>query len=86
MNCGRAARAVCRGGHFMADNLEGNHEFKFMLDMRDANDTGFLERLTQLMASDHPVNRAAIGLHYEQGTFGRTPDMTPYQFGCPKLN
>ena len=71
---------------FMADNIEGNHEFKFMLDMRDANDTGFLERLTQLMASDHPVNRAAIGPHYEQGTFGRTPDMTPYQFSCPKLN
>ena len=35
MNCGRAARAVCWGGHFIADNLEGNHEFKFMLDMRD---------------------------------------------------
>ena len=70
---------------FMADELERSHEFRFMLDMRDANDPGFLERLTQLMASDHPVNRAAFGPHYEQGSFGCTPDMTPFQFSCPKL-
>ena len=63
---------------------EEEFEFRFLLDMRNANDAGFLERLNELMASGHPVNWADIRPHYEQGNFGRTPDMTPYQFSCPR--
>lgn len=59
---------------------ETAYHFSFLMDMRDANDADFLDRLGRLMASDHPVNRADIGPHYERGSFGRTPNMTQYQF------
>ncbi len=63
----------------MTDNSRG-HEFKYLMDMRDADDPDFLKRLQHLMTSGHPVNWADIRPHYEQGTFGCRPDMTPYQF------
>ena len=68
---------------FMADAAE-DYRFSFGMDMRDANDTDFLARLTQLIESGHPVNWADIAPHYEAGNFDRVPDMTPYNFNCPK--
>ena len=68
---------------FMANGGE-DYRFTFGMDMRDANDAGFLTRLDKLMKSGHPVNWADIGPHYEAGSFGRRPDMTSYQFRCPK--
>ena len=56
------------------------YKFDFLLDMRDAQNPDFIERLQRLMASGHPVNWVDIKPHYERGTFGRTPDMTPFQF------
>ncbi len=70
-------------GILMADRPK-DHEFRFFLDMRDAGDDGFRERLGQLMSSGHPVNWADIGPHYERGSFGDRPDMSPYEFSCPK--
>lgn len=52
--------------------------------MRDASNAEFLERLTELMKSGHPVNWADIRPHHEAGNFGCAPDMTPYEFSCPK--
>ena len=72
-------------GIFMAEEPK-DYRFKFLLDMRDASDEGFLERLKLLMSSGHPLNRADIDSHYEQGTFGRTPDMTQFEFSVPKAN
>ena len=68
---------------FMADGGEDYH-FRFGMDMRDASDAGFLDRLTELMKSGHPVNWTDITPHYNTGNFGCSPDMTPYQFSCPK--
>lgn len=56
------------------------YHFNFIMDMSDANDTVFLDRLGQLIAGGHPVNHADIGPHYEQGSFERTPNMTQYRF------
>ena len=72
-------------GVFMAEGPT-DYEFKFLLDMRDADDHGFLDRLRQLMGSGHPVNWADIGPHYERGSFGETPDMSPFEFRCPRTD
>ena len=40
---------------YMTGNAQ-RHDFKFLMDMRDANDPDFLGRLDRLMASGHPVN------------------------------
>lgn len=72
-------------GVFMAEGPT-DYQFKFLLDVRDADDSGFLERLRQLMGSGHPVNWADIGPHYEQGSFGQTPDMRPYEFRYPRTD
>ena len=66
---------------FMAETTE-NYEFKFLLDMRDAKNPDFLGRIKRLMNSGHPVKWADIKPHHEQGEFGRSPDMTPFQFTC----
>lgn len=65
-------------------NGEEEYLFIFEMDMRDASNAEFLDRLTELMKSGHPVNWADITPHYETGNFGCTPDMTPYEFSCPK--
>ena len=70
-------------GVFMAESPR-DYRFKFRLDTRDASDAGFLEHLRQLMSSEHPVNWADIRPHYERGSFGLTPDMTPYEFSFPR--
>ena len=67
---------------FMTCDESANH-FSCLMDMRDANDADFLDRLGRLM-SEHPVNRADIGPHYERGSFGRVPNMTQYQFSVPR--
>ena len=70
-------------GVFMAEGPNA-YEFKFLLDMRDASDAGFLERLKQLMRSGHPVNWTDITPHYKRGSFGQTPDMSLYKFSRPR--
>lgn len=70
-------------GVFMAESPNA-YDFKFLLDMRDASEAGFLERLERLMSGGHPVNWADIGPHYERGSFGQTPDMSQYKFSCPR--
>ena len=72
-------------GVFMAEGPR-DYEFKFLLNMCDAGDERFLERLRQFMSGDHPVNWADIGPHYAQGSFGSTPDMTPYGFRFPRAD
>ena len=67
---------------FMAETTEG-HECRFLLDMGDAEEPSFLERIKQLRKS-HPVNIDNIKPHYEQDSFGCTPDMTPFQFSVPR--
>ena len=63
-----------------------SYRFTFLMDMRDADNEDFLERLRRLIASGHPVNRADIQPHYEQGSFGRKPDMTQFEFSVPKMD
>ena len=72
-------------GIFMADGPK-DYEFRFLMNMRDASDEGFLERLSQLKSSGHSVNRADIGPHYERDSFGDRPDMSPYKFSCPRTD
>ena len=68
---------------FMEETKE-RYEFKYLLDMRDARDRGFLDRIGELMKSGCPVNWADIRPHFEQDSFGCTPDMTALQFSVPR--
>lgn len=56
----------------------------YLMDMRDAKNPVFLEKLGELMKSGHPVNWADIRPNFEKGTFGRTPDLRPFEFRWPK--
>lgn len=56
---------------------------EFCMDMRDAKDPEFLKRLGELLESDHPVNHADIRPHFENDSFGRTPDMKDFGFRRP---
>ena len=68
---------------FVTEDAE-NYYFKFFMDMRDADNTEFLDRLRLLMDSGHPINRADIEPHYKRGSFGNVPDMRGLEFSCPK--
>ena len=68
---------------FLTEDV-GCYHFRFMMDMRDAEDPVFLDKLNDLKESGHPVNWADIKPHYDRGTFGAKPDMRPFQFTCRK--
>ena len=68
---------------FMAEDAE-NYNFTFCMDMRDADNKNFLIQLSQLIKSGHPVNYADVKPHYDKGSFGKVPDMSAFQFSCPK--
>jgi hypothetical protein len=59
-------------------------ELTYLMDMKDADKPEFLEALKQLMASDHPVNRADMDPFLSKGTFGNVPDLRPFGFRIPK--
>jgi hypothetical protein len=56
---------------------------KYEMNMAEADDLVFLEKLGGLANNGHPINRADLGPHIEQGDFGRTPDFRPYGFRRP---
>ena len=68
---------------FMAEDAE-KYNFTFCMDMRDADNKNFLIQLSQLIKSGHPVNYADVHPHYDKGSFGKVPDMSAFQFSCPK--
>ena len=62
----------------------GYYYFRYLMDMSDADNPVFLEKLKQLMESGHPVNWADIKPHHDRESFGASPDMRPFEFICPK--
>ncbi len=68
---------------YMAEDAE-KYNFTFCMDMRDADNKNFLNRLSQLIKTGHPVNYADVKPHYDKGSFGKVPDMSSFQFSCPK--
>jgi hypothetical protein len=59
---------------------EGDLMLRFAFDMRDANDPDFLQRLQDLRKSGHPTNWADMKPHLERESFGRVPDLRPFEF------
>lgn len=57
----------------------------YVMDMRDANDEGFLDKLKKLKLSGHPINWADITPHIKQETLGKTMDLRPFGFRRPKI-
>jgi hypothetical protein len=56
----------------------------YLLDMRDASNPNFLAKLDQLKKENHPVNWDDLRPHLEKGSFGRVPDLRPYEYRRPK--
>jgi hypothetical protein len=52
----------------------------YAMDMRDADNPVFLEKLQKLKESGHPINWADITPNTAQGSFGRTMDLRPFGF------
>lgn len=73
-------------GNIAAQLFEDGDEWglRFLFDMREANDQDFLAKLDRLKKEDHPINWADMRPHLEEGTFGKVPDMGPYEFMRPK--
>lgn len=63
----------------MDGNVIGTHH----LDMRDAKEPTFIERLNRLLASGHPVNSAATSVGTEDGVFA-VPDLRFLDFSVPE--
>ena len=66
------------------EERQENYHFKFFMDMRDAEDQEFLDRLRHLIASGHHVNMADMEPHIARGSFGSVPDMRRFEFSCTK--
>ena len=73
-------------GNISAFITENDDEWglQFLMDMRDAENADFLNRLRELIDSGHPINRADIHPFINNDSFGRTPDMRPFEFRRPK--
>ena len=68
---------------FMTGDAKIYH-FKFLMDSRDADNPDFLVQIKELMESGHPVNWADIKPNLDKGSFGAVPDMSQFEFSCPK--
>lgn len=55
-----------------------------LIDMRDANDAGFIGKLDRLKSEGHPINWDDLRREMKDGSFGQTPDLRPYGFLRPK--
>lgn len=53
---------------------------KYLMNMLDADNPEFIEKLKALRESGHPINHADLKPHIELGSFGRTPNLMPYGF------
>ena len=58
----------------------------YAMNMVDAENPVFLEKLAALRKSGHPINLADMKPHIDQGSFGRVPDLRPYGFRSPLSN
>lgn len=58
---------------------------RHLLDMRDADNPAFLQRLGELLASGHPKRQEALDVGAEQGIF-TIPDMRPLDFTVAKAD
>jgi hypothetical protein len=56
-----------------------------MMDMREANDSEFLAKLQRYKDEGSPINWADIAPNLSKGSFGKTPDLTPFGFRRPKV-
>lgn len=60
---------------------EGNEiALDYCMNMVDAKSLGFLEKLTALRESGHPINWADIKQRIDQDSFGNVPDFRSYGF------
>lgn len=59
---------------------ENELECIYLMDMRDANNHSFLQRLGRLAEEGHPINRADMKPHIENDSFGRTMDLSRMHF------
>ena len=57
--------------------------FSYLMDMRDAENSLLLQKMADLRKSEHPVNWNDLKTHFDQGSFGRVPDLRPYTFRRP---
>lgn len=57
----------------------------YVMDMREANDPAFVEKLQRLRDEGHPINWADVTHRLAQGTFGRTMDLTRFGFRRSKV-
>jgi hypothetical protein len=57
----------------------------YVMDMREADDPAFVEKIQRLRDEGHPINWADVAPRLAQGTFGRTMDLTRFGFRRPKV-
>lgn len=56
------------------------YKVQYLMNLKDANDPDFINSLRELKKSGYLVNNADITPFIESGSFGRLPDMRPYQY------
>jgi hypothetical protein len=61
-----------------------NVALHYLMDMRQANDQKFLNKIAQLKLEGHPINWADLHRELKEGSFGQTMDLHPYGFCRPK--
>jgi hypothetical protein len=55
----------------------------YAMNMVDAENLKFLEKLSASRESGHPINWADMKSHIDQDSFGHVPDLRPYGFRFP---
>ena len=70
--------------HAYLDELETEYLVDYRMNVQDAENAEFLSNLSNLMQSDHPKNWADLDPWIESGSFGHTPDLTPFSFRLAK--
>lgn len=63
---------------------ENEMALDYVMNMMDAESPEFLEKLTALRESGHPINWADMKPHIDQESFGNVPDLRPYGFRRPR--
>ena len=56
----------------------------YLMDMREASDPLFLANFKQYRDEGNPINHADISEQVQQGSLGKTPDLTAFEFRRPK--
>lgn len=73
---------ICHWAHEEGDALY----VEYLLNMRDADDPNFLDRLGALHKNGHEINWTDLGPHLEAGSFGNVPDLRHLNFSILKPN